>query len=418
MLPLLRRISAWFLFGRPHGISREERHLGIMGGKLKQRIIFITDSFQEISTGPGTYAKLLWDAFADDPGFDFHMVTLAPAPDHPKIHTVAKSRMPGKTYKALQRAAKGLMIDPASTLFHANAPQLAFDLLDLKATVAVQFNDYEGAVVVREARSIVREDGVRRLATLLWRRRKERKVYCRAQHLLFNSEACRQINEREYGARTGSAQVIYKSADIDTFTPPLELPDDPYPQRPAANRFMFVGSSWERKGLPLLLAALRLLQREGITCSLVVVGATEFPANRRILEQAHLQFGENQLIFASTRTASQIAEIMWHSDGFILPSRREALGVAIIEAMAASMVVIATAQGGIPELVQNKQNGLLIESEAASDLAKVIRNVCNDELLRERLKAKARQRAMNFHKSEMLRKVREFYQCIASTKIV
>lgn len=376
---------------------------------MTRRVIFIADSFQEVSTGPGTYANILWEEFANDSDVDFHLVTVGPAPEHPKIHPVLRPAIPARVYAALQETASSLMENPSNTLFHANSPQLAFNLFGLGATVAVQVNDYEGAVVYSEPLTIFREHGMRRLVSLIWRRHKEQAVFRRANHLLFNSAACRDLNEREYGPFSVDARVIHKSIKDDLFKRPEREMNDPLPDRPKENRFLFVGSNWPTKGLPVILQSLTTLYQQGLDFSLVVVGATDFPANRRLMERSKDLFPEGRLLFTGRKKPAEIAELMWSSDYFVLPSQREALGIAIIEAMTASMVVFASHVGGIPEIISHGENGLLFDRTRPDDLTCLIRNVLDDPDLQSRLRANAVRRAETFSRSEMIRKVRAFY---------
>lgn len=71
-----------------------------------------------------------------------------------------------------------------------------------------------------------------------------------------------------------------------------------------------------------------------------------------------------------------------HADIFVFPSHDEGMPMAILEAMAAGLPVVATAVGGIPELITNGVNGFLIPPHAPIDLSKAIENLCKDVRLR------------------------------------
>jgi glycogen synthase len=70
---------------------------------------------------------------------------------------------------------------------------------------------------------------------------------------------------------------------------------------------------------------------------------------------------------------------------FALPSRGEAFGIALLEAMAGGVPSVAAEAGGIPELVRDGQNALLFEAENPTALAEALARVARDEALRERL---------------------------------
>ena len=78
------------------------------------------------------------------------------------------------------------------------------------------------------------------------------------------------------------------------------------------------------------------------------------------------------------RVASELAR----STLFALPSAREAFGIAILEARAAGLPIVARASGGIPEIVEHGRHGLLVETPRA--LGDAIAMLVNDEALRQR----------------------------------
>jgi glycosyltransferase involved in cell wall biosynthesis len=77
----------------------------------------------------------------------------------------------------------------------------------------------------------------------------------------------------------------------------------------------------------------------------------------------------------------------------ILPSHMEGLPNAVLEAMAAGLPVIATAVGGVPELVADRVTGILVPPRAPAALAVAIRELAGDPALRRRMGAAARRAA-------------------------
>jgi len=74
---------------------------------------------------------------------------------------------------------------------------------------------------------------------------------------------------------------------------------------------------------------------------------------------------------------SDISPFMKSFDMFVLPSLSEGLSSAILEAMAASLPIIATEVGGIPELVTSRDNGLLVAPADPAALALAIRQLAD-----------------------------------------
>jgi glycosyltransferase involved in cell wall biosynthesis len=110
-----------------------------------------------------------------------------------------------------------------------------------------------------------------------------------------------------------------------------------------------------------------------------------------------------------------VAHHLWHSDVFVLPSRREALGVAALEAMAAGLPVVATAVGGIPEMVRSGREGVLVPADHPNELAAALVRLLMDSDTRVRMAAAAKQRAEEFSVRVMTQSLRKTYLQLAAS---
>ena len=75
----------------------------------------------------------------------------------------------------------------------------------------------------------------------------------------------------------------------------------------------------------------------------------------------------------------------------VLPSRSEGLGRIVVEALCRGRPVVATRVGGIPDLVRDGENGLLVEPGDTRALADALVRISSDRGLAERLAARARE---------------------------
>ena len=159
------------------------------------------------------------------------------------------------------------------------------------------------------------------------------------------------------------------------------------PRSPGPLRLLFVGRLGEQKNVARLLAALALV-REPVT--LDIVGAGELRAD---LERTRTELGLTSVRFRGTQTGDALVACYRWADAFVLPSNKEGMPLALLEAMAASLPVIGTAVAGTTDVVGD--DGLLVAPDPAA-LAGAIDRLAADEALRSRLAARAGVRAQAF----------------------
>jgi glycosyltransferase involved in cell wall biosynthesis len=142
------------------------------------------------------------------------------------------------------------------------------------------------------------------------------------------------------------------------------------------------------KGFDLLIEVARDLQAAGRRFVWLIAGSGPDEAwLRGELARGGLETRVRLLGFRR-----DVPELLAAADLFCLTSRREGVPVAIVEAMAAGVPVVATGVGGVAELVEDGATGRVVEPRAAP-LAAAVRALLDDPPLRARLGARGRQRA-------------------------
>lgn len=91
-----------------------------------------------------------------------------------------------------------------------------------------------------------------------------------------------------------------------------------------------------------------------------------------------------------------ITEILTAADIFLLASHWEGNPLSVMEAIAAGLPVVATAVGGIPQLVETGSNGILVEPNSREQLAAAIASLAGDDAMREAYRQDALRRAPSF----------------------
>jgi len=86
----------------------------------------------------------------------------------------------------------------------------------------------------------------------------------------------------------------------------------------------------------------------------------------------------------------EVRSWLWQTDIFLLPSVWENCPYSCLEAMAARCAVVASDQGGVPELIEDGVNGLLASTEDSASFIRCLERYLDDKPLRERSGAAAR----------------------------
>ena len=132
-------------------------------------------------------------------------------------------------------------------------------------------------------------------------------------------------------------------------------------------------------------------------------------ADRESLERISRRLGlADRVRFLGRRTDSP--DLLAACDVFVLPSRREGLGVASLEAMAAARPVVASRVGGLAEAVVHERTGLLVPPGDPRALGEALIRLLRDDALRERLGAAGPDRiAEGFAAEQMIEAYEKLY---------
>lgn len=171
---------------------------------------------------------------------------------------------------------------------------------------------------------------------------------------------------------------------------------------------LYLGRIEPEKGIPELLQALaddRLARLSWKAC-LVGGGAIE-----RYQRQAAELGLDNRVEFTGWKDAAAIDEILAKSDVFVLPSHFEGLSVALLEALAYGLAVIATPVGATREVIVDGESGLLVPVGDEDRLAAALARLISDREFRSRLQDGAWRRFnQNFEISGYCQRLEALYR--------
>ncbi|SCG76532.1 glycogen synthase [Micromonospora inositola] len=137
---------------------------------------------------------------------------------------------------------------------------------------------------------------------------------------------------------------------------------------PARPSVVYVGRITRQKGLPYLLRAARHLPAD--TQLVLLAGAPDTPEIAAEVEGlvAELRANRSGVVWvAEMLPKHEVIQVLTHATIFVCPSVYEPMGIVNLEAMACETAVVATATGGIPEVVADGETGLLVPIEQATD---------------------------------------------------
>jgi glycosyltransferase involved in cell wall biosynthesis len=164
---------------------------------------------------------------------------------------------------------------------------------------------------------------------------------------------------------------------VDAVVPPFSYRSTNGPKA------LFLGSIGPRKGAFDLLEAMGRLKSNGTTLYLWVAGYEERDGD---LERALTRVRELQLAdmcqLVGTVRGERKNQLLSEASLFVLPSYNEGLPMAILEALAAGLAIIATPVGGIPELVKDGYNGFLVSPGDLDALSEKLGTLASDPQLR------------------------------------
>ena len=175
-------------------------------------------------------------------------------------------------------------------------------------------------------------------------------------------------------------------------------------------RVLFVGRLAPQKGVRNLVAAAGLLEDMSAQVLLVEDGP-ERPALEREAERIGLG---DRLHFLGFVAHDRLPAVLAHADLLVLPSLYEELGTVLLEAMQAGLPIVASKTGGIPDVIEDGVNGLLVPPGNPEALAHAIDRLLADRDLAYRLSEGARERGKDYDWEVLAERVLAVYRGVTA----
>lgn len=213
-------------------------------------------------------------------------------------------------------------------------------------------------------------------------------LYGRVNHLVALTEIHKRNLLAQLPVKETAVAVIPNAVDLQKFTPQRrdEALRLSFLQNPNELLLGVVSRIDKGKGLLEVIDAASKLKLDEIPFRMIIVGKETIgeEGTLAVLEAEIKRLGlENEVLLIGHR--ADIDTIMASIDVLVMPSPSETFGRVLIEAMASGAAVIASAGGGVPDIIRDGEDGLLVPPLDAEGLADAMIRISRNQELRQRL---------------------------------
>jgi glycosyltransferase involved in cell wall biosynthesis len=220
--------------------------------------------------------------------------------------------------------------------------------------------------------------------------------------VVFTKEQAEAVVD-SYGVEPARVRVVPNGVDSSYFHAPRRLATDRLP------RLLFVGRLSTQKNLPQLLNALEGVSHRFDT---VLVGSGEL---EEILKSRAERLGLVNVTFSGRADGADLLAHYGSADVFVLPSEREGMPLALLEAQAMALPIVATDIPGTRDLVTDGELGTLVPLNDAAALRRALEHLVSDPAGYERMSAAARANAEAYTWERVSERFEDLYSEAAST---
>lgn len=181
------------------------------------------------------------------------------------------------------------------------------------------------------------------------------------------------------------------------------------------NKLLYMGVIDNNKNLMYLLQQLRILAEQHIYYSLDVLGDALTDDFRKMIYDYVEENGlKEQVRFRGWVPQTTVMKFIEEADILVVSSKHESLPMVIAESMAAGKVVVASAVGGIPEMINDTVDGYLFKLSGTNELSVILAGLYNNTETIARISANAKQTAIGKYQCEnVAKKTIAFYKTCA-----
>ncbi len=216
-----------------------------------------------------------------------------------------------------------------------------------------------------------------------------------ADHIIAVSEPLRDMLVTQFAMPGDKITVRSCGVDMNRFRPipqfearqKLQLPQD-------ARILLFVGALTDYKGGGDLITAVSQLAQQGEKFQLLMVG--EGPLRQQFIHQVNEDGLADQVQFVGSKPNEEMPLWFNAADIFVLPSWREGTPVSLMEALSCERPAVVSRAGGMAQVIQDGENGFLVEIANPAQLAEKLGLLLNDKAIQQQFSRVGRETVLQW----------------------
>jgi glycosyltransferase involved in cell wall biosynthesis len=189
-----------------------------------------------------------------------------------------------------------------------------------------------------------------------------------------NREAC-VMAELKYGREPGRIRYVPNGVSQEFFVDRSYATHSPL-------RLLYVGTWLDRKGVYYLAESFKTVARGNVSVRLTVAGCGNAESE---VKSAFAEEVRGRVSVVPFVRRADMPSLYADHDIFVFPSLVEGMPLTLLEAMASGMAVVTTTSSGMPDVVEDGFNGLLVAPAVSAELAQAVERLCENSELRCRL---------------------------------
>jgi glycosyltransferase involved in cell wall biosynthesis len=234
-------------------------------------------------------------------------------------------------------------------------------------------------------------------------------IYSNANHIIFLNHTSKKMAMKRKLINDNPYSIIPNAVDSDFFKPGLKNVKILEKYHIFKPYLLFVGRIEKEKGLIYLLRAFKIIKNQ-VDLDLVIVGIISSDYYKSIEDLIEKNNLVDRVKFIGNIDRNELRYLYSNCQIFCLPSLYEIMPMVILEAMASGKPIISTKTGGIPEIISNNINGLLIPPRNHEKLAELIKYLIKEDKTREEMGDFNRKQILEIYNySTIAKKLNEIY---------